>query len=352
MSCPATIRCLLDDVTGSWHSWPMPAATTRRATADWRTVAPAPLILVRGPEGLLADRAVIRVIEVARETNPETERIDLEGATYESGKLAVATSPTLFDDPSVVVVRGAEACTDALVTDLVAYAAKPDPSTTVVVVHGGGQRGKRMLDAITKSGAPVVMCEPIKKDAERVSFVEQEFKVARRRAEPAAVRALVDALGNDLRELAAACSQLAADSTGTITVDLVNRYHGGRVEATGFKVADAAVAGHGGEAVAMLRHALATGADPVPLVAALALKLRTLAKVSAMRGSMGARELGLAPWQIDRARRDLRGWSPDGLADAISAVARADSEVKGGGRDPVYAVERAVLLVATNASRR
>lgn len=329
----------------------MPAATARRS-ADWRTVRPAPLVLVRGTEGLLADRAVARVLELSREVNPETERIDLEAATYEAGQLAVATSPTLFDDPSVVVVRGAEACTEALVTDLVAYAAAPDEATTVVVVHGGGQRGKKMLDAITTSGAPVVACDPLKKDAERVAFAEQEFRAARRRAEPAAVRALVDALGNDLRELAAACSQLVADTTGTVTAELVDRYHGGRVEATGFRVADAAVEGRGGEAVAMLRHALATGADPVPLVAALAMKLRALAKVSAMRGGVTARELGLAPWQVDRARRDLRGWTPDSLAEAIIAVARADAEVKGGGRDPVYAVERAVLVVAASASRR
>ncbi|WP_029253695.1 DNA polymerase III subunit delta [Paraoerskovia marina] len=330
----------------------MPAATARRSSVDWRTVAPAPLILIRGTEGLLADRAVARVLELAREQNPETDRIDVEGATYEAGMLAVATSPTLFDDPSVVVVRGAEACTDALVTDLVAYAAAPDAEATVVVVHGGGQRGKKMLDAITASGAPVVTCDPLKKDPERVSFVEQEFRAARRKAEPAAVRALVDALGNDLRELAAACTQLVTDSTGTITAELVDRYHGGRVEATGFRVADAAVAGAAGDAVTMLRHALATGADPVPLVAALAMKLRALAKVSAMRGGVTARELGLAPWQVDRARKELRGWTPDGLAEAIGAVARADAEVKGGGRDPVYAVERAVLVIARNARAR
>ena len=33
------------------------------------------------------------------------------------------------------------------------------------------------------------------------------------------------------------------------------------------------------------------------------------------------------------------------LAQAITAVAEADAEVKGAGRDPVYAVERAVLRI-------
>lgn len=53
----------------------------------------------------------------------------------------------------------------------------------------------------------------------------------------------------------------------------------------------------------------------------------------------------MAPWQVDRARRELAGWSDDALAYAIQAVARADAEVKGASRDPVHAVERAVLAI-------
>jgi DNA polymerase-3 subunit delta len=70
------------------------------------------------------------------------------------------------------------------------------------------------------------------------------------------------------------------------------------------------------------------------------------------RPADAARELAMAPWQVDKARRQLRGWTPDGLAAAIVAVAEADLAVKGGlpvpGRraeDPVYAVERAVLTI-------
>jgi len=53
----------------------------------------------------------------------------------------------------------------------------------------------------------------------------------------------------------------------------------------------------------------------------------------------------MAPWQIDQARRKLNGWDPEGVGRAIQAVAAADFEVKGGGRDPVYAVERAILTI-------
>ncbi|MGH8967221.1 MAG: DNA polymerase III subunit delta, partial [Actinomycetes bacterium] len=185
------------------------------------------MILVRGPEGLLAERAVDGVVHLARERDPETEKTELDGGTYAAGQLAVAASPSLFGEPSVVVVRSAEAATEELVADVVRYVGAPDPETVVVVVHGGGQRGKKMLDAIVASGAPVLECDPISKDADKVQFVTGEFRAARRRADAAAVRALVDALGNDLRELASACAQLVADTAGTISEGVVDRYYGG-----------------------------------------------------------------------------------------------------------------------------
>lgn len=247
-----------------------------------------------------------------------------------------------------MVVRGVEAAADAFLDDALAYVRSPEPDVTLVLRHAGGTRGKRLLDAVAGAGYPVVACEPLKRDGDKAEFLVGEFRRAGRRVDPDAVRALLDAAGSDLGELVAACAQLVADTTGTVTPAAVHRYHGGRVEATGFAVADAAVAGQGAEAIRLLRHALATGVDPVPLVAALAMKLRTLAKVAAARGRGldPVRDLGLVSWQVDRARRELKGWSPEGLAAAISAVATADAEVKGAARDPEFAVERAVLRVA------
>ncbi|TRW45441.1 DNA polymerase III subunit delta [Georgenia yuyongxinii] len=333
---------------------------TRRKTAaappglSWDQVELAPVVLVRGTEGLLADRAVDRLLDQARQADPEVEVTRLEAAVYEHGHLEMVASPSLFGERRMVVVEGAESMTDALLDDVLVYLRAVPDDVWLVLRHNGGTRGKKLLDAIGAAGYPVVACESLKRDGDKADFVRADFRRARRRVDAEAVQALVEAVGADLRELGAATSQLIADTTGTITADTVLRYYGGRVEATGFKVADAAVAGHAGEAVAMLRHAVATGTGPVPIVAALAVKLRTLAKVAAVRGRSGvsAGELGLAPWQIDRARRELDGWTPEGLAQAITAVAAADAEVKGLGRDPVFAAERAVLKVAAAHGRR
>lgn len=338
------------------------AKAPARPTIAPEDLRPAPLVLVTGTEGLLADRAVAAVLAAARAADPETEVELVDAAAYEGGRLAVATSPSLFGGGKVVVVEGVEQTNEALVADATAYLRSPDPDACVVFRHGGGQRAKGLLDALRAAGAPEASCQPLTRDDEKLEFATAEFRRAGRAIAPRALRALVDAVGNDLRELASACGQLMDDTaTGAdgpdgrvvgppIDVEIVERYFGGRIEVTGFKVADAAVAGRADEALGLLRHALATGADPVPLVAAVAMKVRSLAKVSAAgRGRPAdlARELGMAPWQVERARRELSGWDERGLAVAVTALAEADAMVKGGGRDPVYAVERLVLQVAT-----
>jgi DNA polymerase-3 subunit delta len=353
------------------------AARCRRRRVAFVGVSPDPagpdvsaaLHLVQGPEDLLAERAVGAIVAAARAADGSTQVVRVSSEGYTRGDLTVHTSPSLFGERKVVVLEGLEDAADELVTDGKAAVTTPEPDVVLVLRHAGGMRGKGLLDAAKKAGAQVHDCAAIKSDKDKATFVVHEFRRHRRAVTEEAVQALVDALGHDLRELASACSQLVADTAPpdtaprdvpAVDVDVVDQYYGGRVEVTGFKVADAAIAGQTGEALALLRHALASGVDPVPLVAVLGTGLRALAKVSAVgntRSTDVARELSMAPWQVDKARRQLRGWTPDGLASAIEAVASADLAVKGGlpipGRraeDPVYAVERAVLTIG--AARR
>ena len=310
-----------------------------------------PLVLISGPEQVIAERALTAILEELRQGEPDLEVVRLYAATYEAGSLGVHASPSLFGGSTAIVVHDLDEAPDELQEDLLGYLAAPAPEVTLVVVHKTGQRGKKVLDTIKKSQSRVIEAPAIKSDRDKSEFALHEFRRAGRKASPDAVRALVEAVGKDVRELAAACQQLVADTTGTIDERLVARYHGGKVEASGFRVADAAVAGNAGEALRLLRHAIATGVDPVPIVAVLAQQLRQLVKVGAAgrgRSADVARDLGMAPWQVDKARRGLSGWGPEGLADSIQAVALADFEVKGGGRDPVYAVERAILTITTS----
>lgn len=317
-------------------------------TASWRDVHPAGVVLLSGPEDYLASKAAESIRQQVRTAQPDAELVRFDAASYEAGHLTMQASPSLFGDWKVIEVAGLAQMSDAFLVDALSYLADPSPDVVLVLRHAGGNRGKKLLDALKAARATVVDCQPLKKDGEKAEFVTTEFRLARRRIDPDAVRALVSAVGSQLPELAAACQQLMADTIGDVTVETVEKYYGGRVEATGFKVADAALAGRTAQALSMLRHALATGADPVPIVAALAMKVRAVAKVHGVRGSSMqlAKDLGMAPWQVDQARREAQRFSADALARCVRALAEADAQVKGESRDPVYAVERAVTVIA------
>ena len=307
-----------------------------------------PFVLIAGPEELLAQRALASTVDALRATDPQVDVVRLAAAGYDPGAIGAHASPSLFGGTTALVVTEADEAGEDLVKDLLAYVAAPAPQVTLIVTHRGGVRGKKVLDALKAARARVLEAPAVKSDRDKSDFVTHEFRVARRKITPDAVRALVEAVGKDLAELAAACAQLVQDTQGTIDAEVVQVYHGGKIEATGFRVADAAIAGNSGEALALLRHALAGGVDPVPIVAVFAAQLRQLVKVAgAPRGSSAtlAKTLEMAPWQIDRARRALAGWDLDALGVAIQAVAAADFAVKGGGRDPEYAVERCILAI-------
>jgi DNA polymerase-3 subunit delta len=105
-------------------------------------------------------------------------------------------------------------------------------------------------------------------------------------------------------------------------------------------------------ALIALRSALETGTDPVMITSAIASSLRSLAKVSGANRNQKSFELagalGMAPWQIDKARRQLARWNPGQIADAVGAIATADAEVKGAASDPIYALEKAVTKIASS----
>ena len=333
-----------------------PAARSSKSSVaipqlDWSKVRPAPIVLVSGTEGFLADRAIRMLRDTLKTEDPSLEVSDIDAAGYAPGQLLTVASPSLFGEPRMIRVTGVEKCTDAFIAEAVSYLEHPAEGTYLVLRHAGGVRGKKLLDAIRSGtgGGIEVVCTELKKESEKADFAVAEFKVAGRRATAGAIRALVAAFADDIAELASACQQLISDSSAEITEATVEKYYSGRVETTAFKVADVAIAGRHGEALVMLRHALASGADPVPIVAAFAMKLRTMAKVSGARGGSGqlAQQLGMAPWQVDRAKRDLQGWSGDGLGRCIEVLAETDAAVKGAERDPVFALERMVGVIAS-----
>jgi DNA polymerase-3 subunit delta len=314
--------------------------------------------VIVGEEQLLVERAVASVLAAAAGAGPADRGADdagagpdvhdVSGADLGAGELSLLTAPSLFGGDCVVIVRAAQDASAAVATELAELASAMPPGVSLVITHAGGAKGKSLLTALSAAGARRVDCPGVRRFGERMDFLRAELGRAGRKADDGGLRALIDAVGTDLRDLAAACAQLSADTSGVITAAVVARYWRGRAEATGFTVADRTLEGNLAEALAQLRYALAIGTAPVLITSALARGIRTLGQVGTSRGKSTdtlAAELGMPAWKVDKVRQQLQGWTPDGLARAHSAVAQADAEVKGEGASAGYSLERAVRVI-------
>lgn len=317
------------------------------------TSASSPLTLINGDEDLLVVRAIEAIVGQARAGDPGVEVSEFEGGVASPGELAEALSPSLFGGRRILVVRNGQDAKKDLAAAILEHAKSLDDDVTLVVAHAGGAKGKALADGLKAAGADVVPAAKISRHRERVEFVTAEFRRSGGRGADDAAESLIAAVGNDLRELAAAAAQLVADTDGRVTGETVARYYRGRAEVSGFAVADAAMVGDVPAALEALRWALHVGVDPVPIADALADGVRTVARVaSAGRGNSYqlASSLGMPAWKVERAQRQARGWSAAGLAAAMQATAQCNADVKGGSDDRGYALERAVF--AMSAARR
>ena len=314
-----------------------------------------PLLLIHGGESVLADRALAEALAL----RADFERTVLDGAGLELGRYGEAVAPSLFADKRVLVVKDLQDVVSEVQEEIESLFDQLDPNLHLIFIHKGGVKGKGLLDKIKKRKPEIITCEPMKKAADKEDFVREEFARHGRKISSGAVTALVDATGSDTRELAAACSQIAFDTNaGKAVIDEedIAKYYQGRIEATGFDVADATLAGNPTAALIALRNALDSGTDPVMIVSALTSSIRTLAKVSGAPRNANAFQLagslGLAPWQIDKARRQLSKWSPALIAFSVQELSKADVAIKGAEADPLYALERSVVSIATKVSGR
>jgi len=310
------------------------------------------ITLIQGGEELLADRAISEAVAGSNGATPT----HLSAETLELGQITDALAPSLFGDARLIVIKGIQDLAAELGDEIANYLEDPDEGVHLILWHKGGVKGKALVEKIKKIKPNLIAADVIKKESDKADFVRSEFLRLGRKITGEGVQAIVDALGSDMRELSSVCSQLSADVVGTAAISEsdVAKFQQGRVETTGFDVADAVLEGKTDLALVTLRQALESGVDPVMIISALAGSLRAVAKVSGVNRSVKSFELagplGLSPWQIDKARRQLAGWTPGTLSSAVIALSQADADIKGAASDPIYALERAVIALSRSKS--
>lgn len=322
---------------------------------------PAPLTLVIGDEDLLVGRAIAEVVVAAKAVDAETTSEEYAAGGFTADAVLDLRNPPLFGGTRVVVVRGLNELPDDVLEAFLAVASQPIPE--VVLVGTASGRERRQVAALKKlPGTVVRSAAKITRPKERRLFLADEAKRVGIRLTDAAIWALLDAVGADLRALSGAVDQLREvaaagkrNPRAPLDEDDVGRLFRGRAETRGFAVADAVVAGDTAGALGLLRSAVETGLDPVPIVSVIASSLRDLARVSGELSSGRsvpraelARRLGMPDWKVDKIAGSARQWSDAALAVALQSAAAADAGVKGAAADPVFVVER-LVLEATSA---
>ena len=323
--------------------------------------AASPVNLIVGKEELLKDRARLAIVAAVRaaaatESDPGGRSVPV--TTIRAGDMTAVDavelfSPSLFGDDRIIVVTD---CNDAgkepaaLLMDAVK---DPAPGITLILLHSGEGRQKKMVADLRKMGVRFFEAQPLKK-GDLPGFVGEEFASHGVKVRRDVIDTVLDAVGSDLRELATAISQLCADTAGKVTAEAVRTYYGASAEVSGFEIAELALRGNGGQALAKMRRALQLGMAAPLLAAALTGMVGDVARLHGARGINARRDAhryGMPPWKLEKTQRLASAWSTPAIARAVVVAAQLDADTKGASATPEVSLERSVVEIARLAQQ-
>ena len=297
----------------------------------------ASVVLLSGKETFLIERALERVLQVARQEEPTTERREVRAGSDSSDALSAfadAMAPTLFGDAAVVLVHDADQFEDEGQKQLLDAVNALPQGMRLLIHHPASVKAKKLLDTLRKHPAVVeVECQPLRYRAVD-EFINREFGNRGRKVTSEAVNALRISVGDDLRSLASAVAQLCSDIPDVaIDAGHVALYHSGVADVPGYEVSDAVLNGDPDQLVRRMRWALENDGNATPAITgATANGLRQLVRyVEARRmpDPEAARVVGVPPFKLKDLATALRRWNPDQLARAARLLAAADLAAKG-----------------------
>lgn len=326
------------------------------------------ITLITGPEMVLVDGALADARREARERDgSEPDRRCVSAAAEGAASvLAEALSPTLFGDPTLIIITEADQIDDELWAVIEGAIAEPPDAVSLAVHHPGGVKGKKYLTALRAAGSRDVSCAALKRGRQTQDFLMQDVRQRGRKATPGAMQALYAAIGHDLALLIGAIAQLCSDvETGPIDEEAVAKYFVGVVDVQGFRVSDAVWEHRAVDALRDLRwmsESSGRGGVGPSATAMMGGGLRALVRVQGLPPGMNdadaMRESGVKfDWQLRIARNRVKQWRPDRLASATVSLSDLDVAVKGGLRpgetldvdQKLHALENFVMRTAARA---
>jgi DNA polymerase III subunit delta len=321
------------------------------------------LKVVSAGEEFLAERYLLAAWREFLESNPDAERRVVDVADENAfGELIDALSPGLFGEIVFLIVDNIELSSEDVQKFFLQNWSEEDRPLTIVVQRSF-VKGRGFVDKLKKQYESVAF-EKIKGKAFS-EFIVNECKLAKRRIDAEAVTLLRNAVGDDLRQLAAALSQVFVDvEENPITASSLSVYFEGFAVVPPYQIVDHMFARKPLEAMMSLRWAIESDPNIGPAIIATAMNtIRSLVAIANSPSGLTEAEIaGLASvpvWKVRTIREQLRKWRPSELADASLLLTYVDASLKAGavdelGRilvlDPIQRIallEKTVIEIAT-----
>jgi len=296
----------------------------------------------------------------ARIGEDATEQLHASDASGEDAVAACNALGLFGGEARLVVVDGVETWKAADVKEVESYLGTPAPATVLALVGDGVKRDSALAKLVAKTG-DVLGYDVSKKQLPE--WVGEQFARLGASADRDACRALVEAVGDDVGDLASEVQKLATWANGEpITRVNVEELAVGRAETPIFAVTDAwgsrdvAATLRATESLLDRSHRPRSG-ELIRLVASLVGHVGRVRKVSRLaddgvRSSEIASRLKIHPFVAEKSARQARNYSPDELAQATVRLAELDAGAKGGSRlPPELQLERTLVEITRRPDR-
>ncbi|MGH9189887.1 MAG: DNA polymerase III subunit delta [Acidimicrobiales bacterium] len=296
-----------------------------------------PVYLVKGDDSsLVAEGVRTLVADLIGEADHSLVVEDLVGDQYDVRAVVdAAQTPPLFGDRRVVVARDLGRFLTADVAPLVAYLADPLSSTSLVLVSGGGQLSRPLVDAVRKAGHIVAAAAPPRRD--RSTWLAARLKQAPVHLDARAAAVVAEHLGDDLGRLGALCDMLAAayGQGARVGVDELGPFLGRAGAVAPWDLTDAIDKGDAATALTVLHRLLgAGGRHPLVITATLHTHFARMLRLDGadiVDEAQAATVLGLtgSTFPAKKALTQARKLGSGSVARAIVLLAEADLALKG-----------------------
>jgi DNA polymerase III subunit delta len=300
-----------------------------------------PVYLLTG-EGFLVDEALAG-LRAQTGADPLSE-VSFEPRTSAAELLGALETPSLLGGVRLVVVRDAQDLLKEQTTALQGYLENPSDASILVLTA----TGRTKLDGIAKKIGTVVSLDA-PKGRRLVGWLKDRAKSHSLALDDRCAWALLDTVGNELRDLEAALVQLSTGTgKGKPSVADIRKAFPRAADQRIYTFTDAVGDRRMAPAMTSLRRLLDQGEEPLVLFGALAGQVRRMlrARGVAERGPGAVGDLlGLPTWRAERLTKQARSYKEEELVASLQLLAETDVEMKGGDLPPDAALERAVVRI-------